>query len=143
MATYGGDSGGAQQKVNAPALTMLVTAIAFMVIQLVLFFVAPQVTGEFIKKLQDTQAKQGQAVQQIDVSHGPFDYVMLLIQLAGTGVIVFGSMQMRQLQSFPLAMTASILYMIPFISPCCCVGIPIGIWALVTLNKAEVKSAFR
>jgi hypothetical protein len=31
---------------------------------------------------------------------------------------------------------------VPCISPCCLVGLPIGIWALVVLNKPEVKSSF-
>jgi hypothetical protein len=38
---------------------------------------------------------------------------------------------------------ASILAMIPCFTSCCClVGLPIGIYALVVLNKPEVKSAF-
>jgi hypothetical protein len=39
-------------------------------------------------------------------------------------------------------MTASILALAPCISPCCLVGLPIGIWALVVLSKPEVKSSF-
>jgi hypothetical protein len=39
-------------------------------------------------------------------------------------------------------MTASVIAMIPCISPCCIVGLPIGIWAMVVLSKPEVKSAF-
>jgi hypothetical protein len=49
---------------------------------------------------------------------------------------------MRKLDSYGLAMTASIVALIPCISPCCVVGLPIGIWALVILSKPEVKSAF-
>jgi len=37
---------------------------------------------------------------------------------------------------------ASILAMVPCISPCCLLGIPIGIWALVVLMKPEVQQAF-
>lgn len=49
---------------------------------------------------------------------------------------------MKQLQKWTLAVTASILAMIPCLGPCCLIGIPIGIWALVVLFKPEVKSAF-
>ena len=38
---------------------------------------------------------------------------------------------------------ATIIAMVPCISPCCLVGLPIGIWALVVLMKPEVKAAFR
>ncbi len=51
-------------------------------------------------------------------------------------------MKMKKLESYGLAMAASIIAMIPCLSPCCLIGLPIGIWALVVLSKPEVKSAF-
>jgi hypothetical protein len=57
-------------------------------------------------------------------------------------LILFGGLKMKQLENYGLAMTASIVAMIPCISPCCLIGLPIGIWALVVLSKPEVKSAF-
>ena len=50
--------------------------------------------------------------------------------------------QMKALENYPLALTASILAIIPCLSPCCLVGLPIGIWAIVVLSKPEVKAAF-
>jgi hypothetical protein len=50
-------------------------------------------------------------------------------------------MKMKKLERYGLAMTASILAMLPC-SLCCVLGLPIGIWALVVLMKPEVKSAF-
>jgi len=38
---------------------------------------------------------------------------------------------------------ASIIAMIPCVSPCCCLGLPFGIWALVVLARPAVKSAFQ
>lgn len=59
------------------------------------------------------------------------------------GVIVgIGGGKMRKGQSYGFAMTAAILAMIPCISPCCLIGLPLGIWALVVLMKPEVKAAF-
>jgi hypothetical protein len=40
------------------------------------------------------------------------------------------------------AMASSILALAPCVSPCCVVGLPIGIWSLVVLSQPEVKSAF-
>ncbi len=57
-------------------------------------------------------------------------------------VIALGAVKMKNLQSYGLAMTASILAMIPCVSPCCLLGLPFGIWALVVLGRPEVKSAF-
>lgn len=62
---------------------------------------------------------------------------------AVVGVIVLlGAGKMQKLQNYQFAMTASIVAMIPCISPCCIFGLPFGIWALVVLNKPEVKSQF-
>lgn len=57
-------------------------------------------------------------------------------------VVIMGAMKMKNLESYGFAMASSIIAMIPCISPCCILGLPIGIWALVTLNDAGVKSAF-
>ena len=59
------------------------------------------------------------------------------------GIVIFvGALKMQKLQSYGFAMTAAVIAMIPCISPCCLLGLPIGIWALVVLMKPEVKSAF-
>ena len=57
-------------------------------------------------------------------------------------VILIGALKMKKLEGYGFAMAASILAMIPCISPCCLVGLPIGIWALVVLSKPEIKRAF-
>lgn len=56
-------------------------------------------------------------------------------------IIIMGALKMKSLQSYGLAMTSSILAMIPCLS-CCIIGLPIGIWSIVVLSKPEVKSAF-
>jgi hypothetical protein len=65
-----------------------------------------------------------------------------VISLGIDGLMIYGAMQMRQLKSFGLAMASAILVMLPCAGCCCLLGLPVGIWALVTLNKPEVKSAF-
>jgi len=59
-----------------------------------------------------------------------------------SGVIFYGGLKMKRLENHGLAVAASILAIIPCTSPCCLLGIPVGIWALVVLSKPEVKSAF-
>jgi hypothetical protein len=49
---------------------------------------------------------------------------------------------MMKLRSRGLALTASILAMIPFTSPCCLLGLPVGIWSMLVLSKPEVSAAF-
>ena len=59
-------------------------------------------------------------------------------------ILVFvGATKMKNLENYSLAMAAAIVAMIPCISPCCLLGLPFGIWALVVLNDSSVKAAFR
>ena len=68
--------------------------------------------------------------------------VLAVIGMVVSGFILFGALKMKKLESYSLAMATSIVAMIPCISPCCFIGLPIGIWALVVLSKPDVKSAF-
>jgi hypothetical protein len=57
-------------------------------------------------------------------------------------VILVGGLKMKKLESHGLAVTASILALLPCTSGCCIIGLPVGIWALVVLFRPEVKSTF-
>jgi hypothetical protein len=49
---------------------------------------------------------------------------------------------MQQLRGWGPALAASILVMIPCVSPCCVLGLPIGIWSAIVLNRPDVRAAF-
>ena len=67
-----------------------------------------------------------------------------ILGLALGGLVLFGALQMKKLENWGLALTASILSMIPCCSGVCCIiGLPIGIWALTILNKAEIKQHYQ
>lgn len=55
------------------------------------------------------------------------------------GLVAFGGLQMNRLRMPTLCWIASIL-VIPSSTCCCCIGIPIGIWAMVVLSRSEVRS---
>jgi hypothetical protein len=57
-------------------------------------------------------------------------------------IVIVGAFRMMRLQNFGLAITASILAMLPC-GPCCLAGIPIGIWSLVVINRDDVKESFQ
>jgi len=67
---------------------------------------------------------------------------LAVIGLLMSVLVLIGALKMKRLENYGLAMAASIVAMLPCISPCCIIGLPIGIWALVVLSKPEVKSAF-
>jgi hypothetical protein len=57
-------------------------------------------------------------------------------------ITIFGSIQMLRQKTWGLCLTASILSMIHFGSCCCVLGLPAGLWALITLVNADVKDSF-
>jgi len=59
------------------------------------------------------------------------------------GFIIYGLIQMKNLRSRTMAMTAIILNMIPCLGSCWCLGLPFGIWALTVMGKPEVKASFQ
>ncbi len=57
-------------------------------------------------------------------------------------LILIGAIKMYRLKSHGWATAAAILAIIPCVSPCCILGLPFGIWALVALGDPVVKAAF-
>jgi hypothetical protein len=64
------------------------------------------------------------------------------ISLVCSVLIFLGGSKMKHLQGYGLAVTGSILSIIPCTNSCCCIGTPLGIWALVVLLNSDVKLAF-
>ena len=65
--------------------------------------------------------------------------LLMLVHL----IVLIGAFKMLRVQTYPNALTSAIVSIVPFCSPIAIVGIPFGIWALVTLTQPEVKAAFR
>ena len=57
--------------------------------------------------------------------------------------IIFTSMKMMKMEKWGLCLAGAIVAMVPCVSPCCILGIPFGIWAIVALTNADVKAAFK
>jgi hypothetical protein len=57
-------------------------------------------------------------------------------------VIIVGSVKMIRLKSHGLATVASVLALLPC-GPAWLLGLPMGIWSLMVLNRRDVKAAFR
>ena len=83
-----------------------------------------------------------QALQQFANVRGSLQIIGSAVTFVASCVIIFGSTKMRKLESWGLSLTAAILAAVPCTSPCCLIGLPIGIWAIVILCDSEVKDAF-
>ena len=130
----------ALQLVKGPAIGLKVTAIVGLVLVaagLVMniltlngFHIGPQ-------QIYDPQMQK-----LISTLGGGLGIVQNIIGGVVGVVVLLGAAKMQKLQNYQFALTASIVAMVPCISPCCLFGLPFGIWALVILNKPEVKSQF-
>jgi hypothetical protein len=141
MADSGATRDAALQAVKGPVNALLITAIVGLV----------AVAGDLILNLL---ALAGSHVGMRHTGDPQMDRVLQMFGGGGVGIVkdVLGAvcgviilraaMKMQKLENHQLAFTASILAMIPCVSPCCFLGLPFGIWALVVLNKPEVKSQF-
>jgi hypothetical protein len=131
---YQVSTSGAAERVSAPAIGLIVVAaVGFLFQALGLAMNALGVTFG--------QMEGGQEAW-MSLASGSLGIVSSIIGILISGLILFGALKMRKLESYGLAMASSIVAMIPCISPCCIIGLPIGIWALVVLTKPEVKGAF-
>ncbi len=68
--------------------------------------------------------------------------VVAFLSLVLAPVIIYGASRMLKLTGYKLSRAAAVLALIPCTSCCFLVGIPMGIWALIVLNKPEIRQAF-
>jgi hypothetical protein len=125
----------ATDQVKGPAMGLIVTAILGFVLQL--FALVINVLGVSIGSIQS-----GRNEAWVNLFSGSIGIMSCVLTMAVAGLILYGAMKMKKLERYGWAITASIFALVPCVSPCCLVGAPFGIWALVVLSKPEVKSAF-
>jgi hypothetical protein len=125
----------AANQVSGPAIGLMVVAglaICVAVVNVILML-----AGVSAFPMQD----RGTPPEFAKFAQGVGGVVGALIAFGIYGTMFFGAWKMKRLESYGLAMTASILALLPC-SICCLIGLPIGIWSLVVLNKPGVKAAF-
>lgn len=137
-----------EQRVKGPAIGLIVlagVAIAWMLLNLLgtaLGF-ASDLTEHFVQMMPAESRDQMREALAANAGSSLLTYVTTALGLAANAFIIYAAMQMMKLKAWPLAITASILVMIPCFTSCCCViGIGIGIWSLVVLLNRDVKAAF-
>jgi hypothetical protein len=137
----------ALQLVKGPAIALKVTAILNIILaawSLVRMAIFPLKMQQFNSALQQLNNPQLEQLFQkwIHMAYGPLGAVNSLFGLALSVLILVGAARMQSLRNYEFALTAAILAMVPCLTPCCLIGLPFGIWAVVVLRKAGVKSQF-
>jgi hypothetical protein len=127
-------------KVQAPAICLMVVAGISIVVRVILLVL--QMVGVGVGAAAAAQQGGG---DEAAFAAGQMvgGLVGMIIGIVINALTLYGGLKMKQLEQHGLAMTAAVLAVIPCCSPCIILGIPFGIWALIVLNDAEVKAAFR
>jgi hypothetical protein len=131
----------AVQAVKGPAIGLMVTAIFGLIavaFGLVMNLLVLSGTAPWRQQIGDPQMQKFLNL----FGGGGLGIIQNIIGGIVGIVVLMGASKMQRLQNYPFVFTASILAMVPCVSPCCMLGLPFGIWALVILNKPEVKAAF-
>jgi hypothetical protein len=66
--------------------------------------------------------------------------VFSVIAMVGNTLVLMAGLMMKKLKAWGLCLTGSIFAII--LNGCCCIGLPIGIWALIVLSNRDVKAGF-
>jgi hypothetical protein len=143
----------ARSSVRIPATLLIVTG-ALLLIGVVLSFIQlPGQPAEMDRQIKEIEANKDIPADQKDMWKNIltrmkefFESPMAPVVYALTGVIaviiLLGAVKLLNLTGVGLPIAASILAMIPCTSSCCClIGLPAGIWALVVLNRPDVRAA--
>jgi hypothetical protein len=129
-------------RVQGPAIGLLVTAIIGLMLQAGSLLVNLLGVGVGAAAMGEGATARDQQNATVAMMQGGLGIIFGFISIAIGVVILLGALKMKKLQSYGFAMAAAILAMIPCISPCCLIGLPFGIWALVVLMDPQVKAAF-
>jgi hypothetical protein len=126
-------------KVKLPAIFLIVVAALNTIWQLISIILNVIGTGmSFMGSASSDMPPEVAAMMS-----GGIGIVVSIIAILLGVVILLGAFKMMKLQSWPFALIATIIAMIPCIWPCCCIGPPIiGIWSLIVLLNKDVKAAF-
>ena len=134
----------ARRQVSGPAIGLIVTGILSLAMSLVSLVM--HLTVVLGMRTVQAMPSPGPQFQQLftflNSLNGPLGLVSDVFSLTMGTLITLGAFKLKNLQSYTFAYTMSILAMIPCLSPCCLLGLPFGIWALVQLSKPEIKAQF-
>ena len=129
-----------KMQVSGPSIGLLVTGVVggiFSFLGLIMSFMGTSISSIMADRFEDFDDRYTQ------IYEGAAGIASSLIGILVAAFIIYAALKMKELNLYGLCMVASILAMIPCISPCCVIGLPIGIWCLVVLTKPEIKEAFQ
>lgn len=129
------------EKVNGPGLALMITGILMVVGQLIgLIFQAITAIPSAISLVN---AGAGADAWISFVTSQGIGVISSLVGFFVGFIVAFGGSRLRALRSPGMVYAGAALAIIPCCSGyCCCIGLPVGIWAIMTMQDEKVKAAF-
>ena len=132
----------AAEKVKGPAIGLIIMG-ALGILGALLSVLQNVVGFGFSQQMAEQQAQMPEWMKYMMGGGGlVIGIVLAVISGGASAFVLWAGMQMMKLRGHGAAMVASVIVMIPFLSCCCLIGLGIGIWSLIVLNKPEVRAAF-
>lgn len=136
-----GGSSGPREALNVPGILLIVFGSLSLVLALFSLVTGGDADSEQMGKLLSDPNLPPAAKEMIVKLAGGGARLIALFGAAIAGLTIFGGVQMRTLKNYGVAVAACIVAMLPCTN-CCCVTLPVGIWALTILMKPEIKASF-
>lgn len=135
------------QKLKIPAIGLIITgslnAVVGAFILLSGIFRIMQAYGIISTKnnvIEELPVNQAEKLGYLISTFAGYGIAFLSLILAP--LIIYGAIQMMNGKKYKTAKRSAILAMIPLTSCCFLAGIPLGVWAIVILNRPETAAAF-
>jgi hypothetical protein len=141
----------AQQALNVPALLLLVFGALTLVTNVVSGVSSllretqpdlPELLNQLRPVMALTQVPASTWEPMVTGLAGGAGTVITLVGLVLALVMTVGAWQMRQLRTYPVALAACVIAILPVGPCCCCLTLPFGVWGLVVLVRPEVRAQF-
>jgi serine/threonine protein kinase len=118
--------------VTIPAIGLVVAGLLKLLSALTALMVLGNLRGSWLGHLL------GPAASFFPFSNPLFGWSIGLFKAIPAVLMIYGGMQMVQLRSYAWSVAAGILGIVS----CSLIGLPLGIWALIVLTRADVRQAF-
>jgi DNA-directed RNA polymerase subunit M/transcription elongation factor TFIIS len=129
----------AKAQVAGPATALIVVSAIVLGLSILMLFLYVFAGAAMVALLADKRMEGDN--QEGMMERTVIGIAQSIMQIVLNGLVLAGALKMKRLRSHGLAMTSSILAMIPC-TGCCLLGLPFGIWALVVINRPEVRGEF-
>lgn len=140
-------------QVTLPATLLIVVGVLGMLVAVVNLLQHDSLPAQIDQTIADVEADPNLTREQKDewidaltamkdVMTQPTVFIGYILNLIGSALVVVGGIQLLRLSGPAFPAVGSVLAMLPCTANLCCVlGLPVGVWVLVVLNRADVRAA--